>query len=326
MFTGPDRDIRLTDPNGACNYLFCSNNPLVYVDPWGLLDDFETFIFETFIDVGYIGDRFCKDVARRGRIIGRKLKYGSDIVLGTGKNMIVTGPGIAMDGVRKSKDMMAEGIQLSFDMTGIGWAALHDDIASHKPISRTLKSFTEHNVDPDQLRFEIAWFTLKFVGTVGLEPLARAEGNAFGEASVTGDYAKAAAVNEMLLVFSAFAKSARGPRAMTKARAPRVPKNAVAPKNAPKVNMGKQGKHIPGHNNYTPGRSVLKANPNQLAKKAGTGQRVGKVPRGQPGFKERVDFGEVIGDFVENGSGTPTTKGIITYAKDGSIHIIPARP
>jgi len=39
-----------------------------------------------------------------------------------------------------------------------------------------------------------------------------------------------------------------------------------------------------------------------------------------------VDFGEVIGDFVEDGVGTPTTNGIITYAGDGSIHIIPARP
>jgi len=48
MFTGPDRDIRLTDPNGACNYLFCNNNPLVYVDPWGLF-------VETIIDVGSIG-------------------------------------------------------------------------------------------------------------------------------------------------------------------------------------------------------------------------------------------------------------------------------
>jgi hypothetical protein len=63
-----------------------------------------------------------------------------------------------------------------------------------------------------------------------------------------------------------------------------------------------------------------------LSEKAGTGTPVGKVPRGQAGFKERVDFGEVIGDHVVDGVGTPTTKGIITYAKDGSIHIIPAAP
>ena len=35
-FTGPDMKIEPLDPNGACNYLFCRNNPLVYSDPWGL--------------------------------------------------------------------------------------------------------------------------------------------------------------------------------------------------------------------------------------------------------------------------------------------------
>jgi len=35
-FTGPDMKIDPLDPNGACNYLFCRNNPLVYSDPWGL--------------------------------------------------------------------------------------------------------------------------------------------------------------------------------------------------------------------------------------------------------------------------------------------------
>lgn len=94
----------------------------------------------------------------------------------------------------------------------------------------------------------------------------------------------------------------------------------------PKVNMGKQGKHIPGHNNYQKGKSVLTGDPQKLAQKAGTGQPVNSVPRGQAGFKERVDFGETIGDFVQNGVATPTTKGILTYAKDGRIHIIPARP
>lgn len=90
--------------------------------------------------------------------------------------------------------------------------------------------------------------------------------------------------------------------------------------------MGKQGKHIQGHNNYIEGRSILRTDPERLTSRAGTGAPVGRIPRGQPGFKERVDFGEVIGDFVEEGVATPTTKGIITYAADGSIHIIPARP
>ena len=70
-------------------------------------------------------------------------------------------------------------------------------------------------------------------------------------------------------------------------------------KYVPKINPGKQGKHILGHNNYLPGRSILTADPNKLAKKAGTGQPVSKnIPRGKMGFKERVDFKKVIGDFV----------------------------
>ncbi|MGB7068196.1 MAG: polymorphic toxin type 50 domain-containing protein, partial [Pyrinomonadaceae bacterium] len=95
---------------------------------------------------------------------------------------------------------------------------------------------------------------------------------------------------------------------------------------APKIDMGKQGKHIIGSNNFIPGRSVLTANPQQLAGRAGTGQQVGNVPVGQAGAKERIDFGSVIGNFVnQNGQSIPTSKGIIIYSKSG-IHIVPAQP
>jgi RHS repeat-associated protein len=89
------------------------------------------------------------------------------------------------------------------------------------------------------------------------------------------------------------------------------------------LELGKQGKHIPDHNNYIPGRSPLTHNNPQglLDDFAGKGQPVGNVPRGQPGFKERVDFGQVIGEV----NGQPTTKGIIHYSKDGA-HIVPANP
>jgi filamentous hemagglutinin len=85
----------------------------------------------------------------------------------------------------------------------------------------------------------------------------------------------------------------------------------------------KQGKHIPGHNKFIPGRSPMTHdNPQKLVDQfAGTGQPVGAVPRGQPGFKERVDFGKIIGQV----NGQPTTKGIIHYGKDG-VHIVPANP
>jgi RHS repeat-associated protein len=94
----------------------------------------------------------------------------------------------------------------------------------------------------------------------------------------------------------------------------------------PEINMGRQGKHIPGDNNFIPGRSELTADPAGLVKQAGTGEPVGNVPRGMPGFKERVDFGEVIGNYVDSsGAKTPTTKGMIVYGKDG-VHIYPVRP
>jgi filamentous hemagglutinin len=87
---------------------------------------------------------------------------------------------------------------------------------------------------------------------------------------------------------------------------------------APGVDWGQQEKHFEGHNSYTAGRSTLTANPEELAQKAGTGTPVNTVPRGQPGFKERVDFGKVIGEYVDPSTGarTPTTKGIMVLRKN----------
>ncbi|OKH50474.1 hypothetical protein NIES2101_19265 [Calothrix sp. HK-06] len=97
-----------------------------------------------------------------------------------------------------------------------------------------------------------------------------------------------------------------------------------------KIDEGKQGKHVPEHNNFTDGRSELThPNPQQLIDDfAGKGQPVNStVKQGQPGFRERVDFGEIIGNYVdpETGVKTPTTKGIIHYSKSG-VHIVPAKP
>ncbi|MGR9320832.1 hemagglutinin repeat-containing protein (plasmid) [Rhizobium leguminosarum] len=97
----------------------------------------------------------------------------------------------------------------------------------------------------------------------------------------------------------------------------------------PKIEEGKQGKHIPGHNNHTPGRSELDdPDPQGLVDAhAGTGQQVGNIPVGQAGSKERVDFGKVIGSYVDpvTGEKIPTTKGIIHYGSKG-VHIVPSRP
>jgi len=99
----------------------------------------------------------------------------------------------------------------------------------------------------------------------------------------------------------------------------------AASKGVPSVHMGRQGKHIPGHPNYKEGRSILTADPAELAQRAGSGSPIGKIARGQPGFKERVDYGEVIGYFVKDGVATPTTNGIIHYSSTG-IHIVPSAP
>lgn len=92
------------------------------------------------------------------------------------------------------------------------------------------------------------------------------------------------------------------------------------------VHHGRQGKHLPWHNNFQPGGSVLLADPEVLAQKAGTGDQVGQVAVGETGSKERVLFDEGIGHYVdESGRMVPTRVGIVHYSKDG-IHIVPARP
>ncbi|MDZ4057179.1 MAG: polymorphic toxin type 50 domain-containing protein, partial [Polynucleobacter sp.] len=97
-------------------------------------------------------------------------------------------------------------------------------------------------------------------------------------------------------------------------------------KSTPPIKWGAQEKHFPGHNSYTFGRSTMTSDPTKLAEKAGTGQQVGRVPVGQPGSKERVNFGENIGTYIDQaGNASRTTNGIIHYSKDG-IHIVPARP
>ena len=103
----------------------------------------------------------------------------------------------------------------------------------------------------------------------------------------------------------------------------------VEPPQRPTLNVDSQGKHVPGHNNYTPGRSVLThPDPDALLRQfAGKGTPLNKVPRFQPGFRERVSFGTVIGDYVDPATGiaTPTTNGVIHYGGRGA-HIVPARP
>jgi hypothetical protein len=94
-----------------------------------------------------------------------------------------------------------------------------------------------------------------------------------------------------------------------------------------RLDLAKQGKHIPRHPNYIPGRSILAhPDPQSLIDRfAGTGQILSGT-FGEPGFKEHIDFGEVIGEYIDpTGVATLTSKGILHYSQTG-VHIVPARP
>lgn len=73
----------------------------------------------------------------------------------------------------------------------------------------------------------------------------------------------------------------------------------------PRVDQGKQDKHIPGSRNYDPTRSMLTTDPQQLLDAyAGKGEPANTIPRGQPDFRERFDTnGEVIGSFRDQPTG-----------------------
>jgi hypothetical protein len=98
-----------------------------------------------------------------------------------------------------------------------------------------------------------------------------------------------------------------------------------------RVHMGRQSKHIRGSNNFIEGRSEwTHPDPQGLVDKfAGKGKQVGKISRGNPGFKEKVNFGENIGlstdKFTPKERPTPTTYGTIHYSKKG-VHIVPTHP
>ncbi len=95
------------------------------------------------------------------------------------------------------------------------------------------------------------------------------------------------------------------------------------------IQWDKQGKHLTDHRNYIDTRSVLThPDPQKLIRDyAGTGQKANKHIPGTPGYREIVDFKEIIGYSIDEVTGveTPTTWGKIYYAKDG-VHIVPTNP
>lgn len=90
------------------------------------------------------------------------------------------------------------------------------------------------------------------------------------------------------------------------------------------VNRDKQNRHDETSKNYKEGRSRVSLSLEEcqslINKFAGKG-----IPKGND--KEVVDFGRVIGYYVDNKTGMKylTTRGTIHYSKTGT-HIVPGHP
>lgn len=93
------------------------------------------------------------------------------------------------------------------------------------------------------------------------------------------------------------------------------------------IHSGKQGKHIPGHNNYKEGRSYLTITEQQAQELVNQYAGTGKIIRDRNGKytgKERITTQEQIGACKDlEGNEVPTKSFIIHYSKDG-VHIVPA--
>lgn len=101
-----------------------------------------------------------------------------------------------------------------------------------------------------------------------------------------------------------------------------------------KVHWGQQGKHIPTKHNFLKGGGIIVLEDSELEillkLNSGKGNRV-RGSWGEAGYRERVDFGKIIGEYAlkEEGKPTlyfPTSKGIVHYAKDGFMHVVPSNP
>jgi len=97
-----------------------------------------------------------------------------------------------------------------------------------------------------------------------------------------------------------------------------------------KLMVDKQNKHIVGKHNFKENASIFShPDPEELLYRfAGTGRAVNKVTPGKAGYREIVDFQEIIGIWKEQAPSTlslPTTKGSLHYCSEG-VHIVPARP
>jgi hypothetical protein len=97
------------------------------------------------------------------------------------------------------------------------------------------------------------------------------------------------------------------------------------------LHMGQQEKHIPGANNFEVGKGELTISVEHLEKlvysKLGEGVP-SRFSFGTPGYKEIVEFDEIIGVHVDRSSKARinTSVGEIHYNKNGGYHVVPVEP
>lgn len=97
-----------------------------------------------------------------------------------------------------------------------------------------------------------------------------------------------------------------------------------------KIESGKQGKHIRGHNNYLEGRSYLTITEKEAQELVNKYAGTGFLQRDRKGIwkhKEIIECDKIIGMNVdlETGRETKTNRFVIHYSKNG-VHIVPTRP
>lgn len=91
-----------------------------------------------------------------------------------------------------------------------------------------------------------------------------------------------------------------------------------------KISINDQNKHINGSANYDSTKSEFYGDLSKVQKLINQYKGKGEIINDN---KERVDFGEVIGGYVNSrGEKVDTTIGIIHTSKIKGSHIVPARP
>jgi RHS repeat-associated protein len=95
----------------------------------------------------------------------------------------------------------------------------------------------------------------------------------------------------------------------------------------PIIQVDKQGKHIPGHKGFQPGKGEwTHPSPQDILNQwHGKGVRHGSE---KSGWREAVDCGELVGKWADEATGTlhPTTRFTIHYSRNGQAHLVPAKP